>query len=475
MKQKFFLLFGWIFFSCSFLLEAKEQRAFSLEEAVREALQSNKQLLEMERLVERAHLGRLVEISEYLPKLEAMSQAFQSQHSLTSGSKSSFLTQLTLAQTIFSANKYYNIKIAGLVSKQLEILQESAVNDVLYQTRQAFYLTILDQKELETAQVRVEILKTLATRMEERYRIGTATSFDVNQSQVAVANSLATYYERRKKLKVSQNAFSEILGFDPGTVFITLKEDEIPIHKVPELERKLDGEIFLDDPVAFGFIYPPSNPEKQRELINHFYSEEEVQRWEKIALDFRPNLKNAENTWKIAQENVKKARGEYFPKVEFAATYGGLPTPYDDITRPRLTDQSFQWSVGVTLKWNIFDSLKRERKIREAKAKQQAEKFSWDYQVQQAYREVRDQMITIENAAATNLSAKGNMRLAEQTLAQAGEQVEIGYISIFDYQISVNNFIEAKNIFYQSQFELIDAYYGLRHATGIDVEVKRVE
>lgn len=98
------------------------------------------------------------------------------------------------------------------------------------------------------------------------------------------------------------------------------------------------------------------------------------------------------------------------------------------------------------------------------------EKFSWDFQVQEAYRAIRDQIASIEKGVSSYLSSKGSIRLAEQTLAQASEQIDIGYISIFDYQTSVENLIETQTIFFQSQFDLINAYYGLRYAAGIDVK-----
>jgi len=119
-----------------------------------------------------------------------------------------------------------------------------------------------------------------------------------------------------------------------------------------------------------------------------------------------------------------------------------------------------------------MEGFPRERQISSNKAAAQAERSKLNDQIQEALKDVRDQIFSIENAIATNVSSEGTVKLAKQALAQAEEKFEIGYISIFDYQIAVNNYIEAMNIYFDSQFELIDSYYLLRHATGIDVKTK---
>lgn len=456
------------------ILWSGEKLSLSLERAEALALENNKSLNELRYLVEEARLGYLIKVADYLPKLELISQGFQTQHDQMQGSenKSSFVTQFVLTQKIFSSDIYYNIKIADLVYNELKILYLSGLNDLLYQVRRAYYKIVWDHQDLETMKTKVEVLRELALRMEERYGIGTTTSFDVNQAQVAVSNALAEYYTSKKILKVDQDALVKLLGEDPGSLDLVIEEKEIPLSQVPDLKKLMQrGEgIFLKSPVASGFILPPNNPEAQKRYLDALYTPDEMEGWERLSLSYRPELRRAENAWKIAEKKVSQARGKYLPDLEFEMNYGGEPTPFDEYPRSNFRNQSFQWGVGVTLRWNLFDSLKREKEIRAAKAKSHAEHCSWERQKEQTLLEVRDQLFSIENAMATKLSSEGNVRLAKQTLAQAGERLEIGTLSIFDYQIAVNQLVEAKNIYDRSQFELIDAYYQLRHASGIDVE-----
>lgn len=472
MISRFFALIL-LFASTLFCEEPLRLALFQAEEL---ALSNNQQVQEIESLVEKARLGHLISISDWLPKLELISQAFQTQHNQIGGSnnKSSFLTQFLLTQTLFSAGKYYNLQITSLIYKQLQWMRQGILNDVLYDIRNAYYKILLDKNQIETAATHVEVLKALALQMETRLGIGTATTFDVNQLQVAVANALSVYYKAIKTLKVDLDTFTKLLGYDPGSIRIEVEEEKIPLESIPFLREKLSEQqaVFLKTPIATGLIFPPSNPERQIEWINRLFTPEEVKEWEEIALKFRPDVLQTENQWKIALKQVSKARGEYLPKLEFQASYGGFPTPFDEYPRSSFSNQDFEWGVGVTLKWNLFDSFKRERQISSNKAAAQAERSKLNDQIQEALKDVRDQIFSIENAIATNVSSEGTVKLAKQALAQAEEKFEIGYISIFDYQIAVNNYIEAMNIYFDSQFELIDSYYLLRHATGIDVKTK---
>ncbi|MCB1110869.1 MAG: TolC family protein [Chlamydiia bacterium] len=466
-----------ILFIASFVsIFCEEPLQVSLTQAEEIALANNQGVQEIENLVEKARYGHLISISDWLPKLELMSQAYQTQHDQTEGSenKSSFLTQIVLTQTLFSAKKYYNLQISNLIYQELQWIKQGILNDVLYRVRKEYYEIILDRNQIETAATHVEVLKALALQMEERLEIGTATTFDVNQLQVAVSNALAQYYQACKKMKFDLDAFSKTLGFDPGSIIIDIAETDIPLQSIPFLREKFQGQqdIFLKTPITKGLFFPPTNPRGQIEWVSQLFSQEEMKEWEGIALKYRPDLLQAESQWQTALKEVSKARGDYLPKLELEASYGGDPTPFNEFPRSSFTNQHFEWGVGVTLKWNIFDSFKRERKISAAKSEALAEKSNLNGMIQEALKEVRNQIFSMENALATNVSSESTLKLAEQALAQAGEKLEIGYISVFDYQIAVNNYIEARNIFFQSQFDVIDSYYQLRHATGIDVKKK---
>ncbi len=64
------------------------------------------------------------------------------------------------------------------------------------------------------------------------------------------------------------------------------------------------------------------------------------------------------------------------------------------------------------------------------------------------------------------VTAKANLRLADETLKQANSQLEIGYATIFDYLVSVDGFIRARTALDEGNYELLASYYGLLHSCG---------
>lgn len=467
---------GCVAFGLTALLSAASVRdmALSLEEAEQVALTENKQLKELEELYKRAKEGKLAAIADYLPKLEAISEGYRTQEvqKLTSQSKNSFLTQLSLTQSLLSTDKYYDIKLAELMVKQLEILLKSLVNDILFDVRDQYYKLISIEKQVLIAQTHVEILNILSKRVEDRLAIGTTTSFEVNQSKVALSNALSLYYDQVKNKKVGFNLFALYLGFDPGRIKLVLKEKEIPLYSIEDIHSKLDRfkTLFTKEPISYGLIYQEDYLARKEGVMHTLFTPKEYHYWEDITLKYRPALMQAENHVHIAHEKVNKMKGKYAPSLDFVANFGGAPSPYFFYPTSNLTNQTFEWGVGFELKWLLFDSLKREREVKMARFETRSKKHALGLEVQRAFKDVRDEIAKMEDATANYVSSEGVVALAEQMLAQAEERVEIGTISIFDYQYAVDSFVQAENIFTTSQYNLISAYVGLRHASGIDVE-----
>jgi outer membrane protein TolC len=88
--------------------------ALTLKEAEEIALANNPQVQASEQLIEMARQGRLEAISKWLPQLNIYTQGFKTQTTiplLQVTKPSTFLTELTLTQTLFSSQTLYQIGI----------------------------------------------------------------------------------------------------------------------------------------------------------------------------------------------------------------------------------------------------------------------------------------------------------------------------------------------------------------------------
>lgn len=469
------LLLALLLLTSSFLrAELIKLNSLTLEQAEMIAVENNNQVNEVRELLKKAKEGKLESLSKWMPKIEAMYMMARSEKKqFFSNSPSTFFTQLALTQSIFSSDIYYDIKIADLVVEQLRLLLNAAVIDILYQVRVSYYQVILDHENIHAALDKVELLQSLSKRMQDRYDIGTSILYNVNQSKVAIANATSTYYDSIKQLKVDLDKLANVLGYDPGDVEIEVAKLEIPVNEIPEIKEKLEKlEPLLNEHTANldTYIFAKGYPESEQRAMQRLFSRYEIKSFEEKALKFQPNLKAYENEVAIAKQEVAKQIGEYMPNMTFNFNYGGNPSGLIPMPTSRFTNQEMQWGVGVSLNWLVFDSLGRERRVRKARFEKSSKEFRYKKGVQDAFSGVRKSIFEMEESAASFLTAASNVKLATQTVKLADDQLDIGYSTIFDYQITVDGLIQAVNTKNKAKYDLIKSYYSLVHATGEDLE-----
>ncbi|MBS0648999.1 MAG: TolC family protein [Verrucomicrobia bacterium] len=444
--------------------------ALSLQEAEAIALSTNPQVRASEELVEMARQGRLDAISKWLPQLSLTSQGFKTQKPiafLLLKKPSAFLTELSMTQTLFSTQLYYQVGISALMVEQFKRLLEAAKNDVLYQTRTLYFQVALDHKKLKTAQEHIDLLDYLADRMEGKFNIGEATAYQVNQARVAVANVTDAYYQTLKMLRSHEDELSKVLGYDPETSPFTFNQEDIDIFQIPELAEKVKAAevIFQEEN-----ILKKAFVSMESKIMDKVFTQAEFAKWSLYADSHRPDVLLSETHVKLANETIRLKRGEYWPTVSILGNYGGAPTPYFFQPSTQFNNQVFEWAVGFSVSWNLFDGTGRSRRIQKARAEARAAKFTAKKVSQAAHTDVREQLYSMQKALAQYLTSKANYKLAEQTLEQAKSQLEIGFTTIYDYLISVDGLIRAKTAQDEGRFDLLSSYYALLHASGKEKE-----
>ncbi len=440
--------------------------ALSLQEAEETALSNNPQVKASEELVRKAQQNRYESIGRWMPQIKLVTQGFKTQKPialLLLNKPSAFFTQLSLTQSLFSSELYHDVRHATLLVEEMKRLLEAARNDVLFQARTLYYKVVLDRKKLATAKEHVELLQNLALRMEGKFRIGEATAYNVNQAKVAMVNVTTAFYQMQQNLKSDQDELVQVLGYDPSEMKVKIDAEEIPVENVPDLAKKITDTMPLFNEET---IVQRAFASEEEDVLTKLFPPQELEKWTVAADDSRPDIRLSKTLVSIAKEEVATRKGEYWPRVSLLAGYGGGSTPYLEQPTTRFDNQIFQWAIGFSLNWTIFDGFSRERRIRKAKAEESKVRYDAKYTLQKAHTEVRDELYRMEKALAKYLTAAASLKLAEETLQQAESQLTIGFSTIYDYLISVDGLIRAKTNFDDGQFELLTTYYALLHACG---------
>lgn len=378
---------------------------------------------------------------------------------------------LQLAQPILSTDLIFGLKSAKYEASLYCYKQAQTQNELLKAIRDRYYLVVHYEKALSIERENIEYLAYALEQEQGKLNAGSATPFEVNQSKVAVANAISLYYATLKSLKNARNALVLTMGIDPLLEpQIQIAEKEMPIDAIPELKTKLaqldQSYLYSEDtiPSTDDFLYHITQLENATKLT--LFSPEEVQQYLDQALSLRPDLLAHKVGVDVANENVNTKVGTYFPEVSGYVRYS-----YNDVelgTRP-FFKEAYDWSAGLVLSWNIFDSMLREHEVREARSQREASKISYLREWQRIEVEVRNGLYQLEEAMLTYLSSTQAVYVAEQAREQAQDKLAFGRIAPLEYRDAINQLLQAKNQQNEASFELLAAYYELRYATGIDM------
>lgn len=453
----------------------------TLDDAEQIALEYNKNLLIAREDTEQAEQRKLQAISRWLPaigyraefrdidKKELFFDVFSRHFTFSHRGYSSIFQ---LSQPIFSTDLIFGLKSKELEAKVFSYKQANTKNELLLAVRDSYYAVLLYEKALNIERENIDYLSYALKQEQGMLEAGSSTPFEVNQSKVAVANAISTYYATLKSLKNARNAFILTLGIDPLLEpEIQMAEKTMPIESIPEIARKLEelnqkyhyrSDTF---PTTLDFSQHIERLESARKLT--LFTPEEVQDYLDLALSLRPDLRAKKLQVDVAGQNVNTKLGTYFPKISGYVRYS-----YNDVELGTIPffRESYDLSAGVVLSWNIFDSLLREHEVREARSLRSASRIGFDREWQRIEVEIRNGLYQLEEAMLTYLSATQAVYVAEQAREQAQDKLRFGRIPPLEYRDSVNQLAQARNQQNQASFDLLAAYYQVRYATGIDTK-----
>lgn len=456
-------------------------RNLSLACAEEIALEYNKKLLIAREGTQQAEERKSQAVSRWLPsigyraefrEIEKKELFFNVFAPVFKTSNQGYSSILQLDQPIFSTDLLFGLKSKQLEAQVYSYEQANTKNELLLAVRDSYYAVMLYQKALDIERENIEYLSYALDQEQGRLNAGSATPFEVNQSKVAVANSISIYYATLKKLKNARNSLILTLGIDPLLEpQISLQEPNRPIESIPELALKIEelnrryhyrSDTF---PTTLDFSRHIESLETNRQLT--LFTQEEVQQYLDLAFANRPDLQAKKLEVGVADQNINTKLGTYLPKISGYVRYS-----YNDEllgTVPFFKEQ-YNWAGGVVLTWNLFDSLLREHEVKEARSVRFASKLGYEGRWQRIEVEVRNGLYQLEEAMLTYLSATQAVFVAEQAREQAKDKLHFGRIAPLEYRDSVNQLAQARNQQNQASFDLLAAYYQVRYATGIDAQ-----
>jgi outer membrane protein len=171
-----------------------------------------------------------------------------------------------------------------------------------------------------------------------------------------------------------------------------------------------------------------------------------------IALQSRPEIKNAELNERISELDLKKAKAGYKPTL---ALHGGIGTNY--LSQPNYSeikqfDNNFYQQIGLTLSLPIF--TKRVAKSNAEIAKISVKQSQLDLKNTQTtlLLSIEQACINVQDAQDQYDAAIEQLNASREVYLIAGEEWRIGSLNMVDYILQRNQYIQALQNYLQAKY-----------------------
>jgi outer membrane protein TolC len=314
-------------------------------------------------------------------------------------------TKIEVIQPIFQPAVYYGYKLQSDLTAADRAARDQFKHDLVKEVRTAYFDYLAAVKFIELA-TRTETLLEENLRISDRlFENGQATRDVVYRAQAELSRIRQSRADAEKGAYLARSYFNFLLNrpLDEHIDAINIP-DELP-----------------DPPLTLG-------PAVER------------------ALAYRLEIVQIEKGIDAAGNALKLARTGYVPGLTFAFDYGFQGEEF------RLSDEDDFWTASLVLQWNLFDGLRRESRVTQAKMEQSRLTTRRDEVEAQVELEVRDAHRSLMVAKQNVATSTAETRSAIQSFNIVNRKFEEGVAAQVE-------FIDARTAMTSAEASRIIAVY----------------
>lgn len=312
------------------------------------------------------------------------------------------LGQITLQQMLYDFGVTQNqATIRRLDYEAAKTTLISTINDVIYQTKDAYYALLYAFENKRVAEDTVKKFEMFYNQAKAFYEIGVSPKVDVTIAEVNLSNSKLQLIQADNSVNLAVAQLNNIMG-------------------VPFIDRYN---------VVERLKYIPVNMDFKKSI--------------EIARDSRPELKLAELQLESAKQTVKLVKKSYFPTLSIEGQYmiGG--------SRPA---SNYGYNFGGYLNFPTINGMLIRNEIKEARS-------LYDKQIALAKNTQNSVYLEIQNAYLMLEEKKNQMPVAILNVKQAKENYELSYGRYKVGEASPTELKDAQISYQQAQLNYYKAMY----------------
>ncbi len=237
---------------------------------------------------------------------------------------------LRLVQSVYEGGRMKSaLRSAKLTMQQAELRHQDVLLETVLLAETAYFDILLAAQQIDVQEASVKLLEQELNNTKRRFEAGVVPQFNVLRAEVEVANARPRLIRARNSHRIAKNNLANVLGYDlPSSVW-----EDIPLNLTTALEET------------------PYKIDLQNALNQ--------------ALTNRTDLAANRKALLAREEDVKFAKAANLPSLQGFVGY--------DVRNSILTDdisvEKHGWVAGAQVSWDIFDGLRTQGRVEEARAR----------------------------------------------------------------------------------------------------------
>ncbi|MEM9327425.1 MAG: efflux transporter outer membrane subunit [Bacteroidota bacterium] len=393
-----------------------------LDTLIVKAVRNNQDLRIAMQSVEQAQLGLKIQRAELLPKISGQVNASRGnfQGFLGPSANTNWSAVGSLSWELDLWGKLRRLNEAALADYLSTEYGVKSVRLALVAEVASTYLLLREyQASMEISEIQLQLRDSSLRLVQARYDRGYAAEIDLNQAQIqrAIAASAVPAFNRLQLQ--AQNALSLLIGEAPQSILDSVPLDSFAV--TPNIPVGLPSEL----------------------------------------LRRRPDLLEAEQFIVAQNALVGVAIGNRFPSLSLTGLLGVASGGLGD-----LVSDGLAWNVGGNLLGPIFHWDQNKRRVEIERSRLEQTYLSYERQVLNAFREVEDALVAIENYRLEVVARQQHVDAAINAQYLSSERYDRGVTSYLEYLESQRQAFEAQLGLVSTRRSLLGSYVQLYKAMG---------
>jgi len=298
---------------------------------------------------------------------------------------------------------------------------------IIYQVTASYYRLLNAMGQRDAAKATLLNAQTVEKDAQSRLDHGLATLPDLLETQAASAQADFDLQAAIGAQETAQGDLATTLGLPPSTKFQVQDISELPI--------------------------PDALTDTADEAIDR-------------ALAQRPDLLEQVAKVRSADAAIQAVRSSYFPSLSFSGI-GGLQRDYGQRNLfPGAYAEREVWNVGLSLQWTLFDGLRREHALAEAKAQRAATQAQTATLRDQVSDEVWRAYSDAKTALRQKRAAAALLASADKSYTAALKSYDLGLRNLLDVVAAQRALAQARSADVFARTQVLTQISNLAFRTG---------